>query len=195
MTFYTARCCVLALRAPAVCPPPPPHTAHPPPQAVPGAPLVIFELGGGNGTNARAILDHIRATAPRVYARTTYTIVEVSGAMAARQRAAAVAGGHANCAVVHADAVTWDGWGTVTAAAAARVRGASRAGGGGGGGSGAAAAAAAAAASPPFVLALEVLDNLPHDKIAWREGAWWQVEVERNADGALTESVAYVPPA
>ena len=147
---------------------------------MPGEPLVIFELGGGNGTNMRTILDHIRETAPRVYARTAYTVVEVAGAMAARQRAAAAAGGHANCTVVHADAVSWDGWGMTVAASLERRRGTARSAPG-------KSNRGRRSVVPPFVIALEVLDNLPHDKIVWRDGKWLQVEVARDETGALSE--------
>jgi SAM-dependent MidA family methyltransferase len=40
--------------------------------------LVIYEFGGGYGTNARCILDFIRAMAPDLYRHMKYTIVEIS---------------------------------------------------------------------------------------------------------------------
>lgn len=59
-------------------------------------PLRVFEVGGGTGTLARDILDHLRAAAPGVYARTQYTAVEISPRLARLQAATvAGAGGHA----------------------------------------------------------------------------------------------------
>lgn len=40
--------------------------------------LEIFELGGGRGTNALLILDHLKETHPDVYSRLTYTLVDSS---------------------------------------------------------------------------------------------------------------------
>lgn len=47
--------------------------------------LVIYEVGGGNGTLMLNILDYIRETHPDVYERTRYNIIEISGALAAKQ--------------------------------------------------------------------------------------------------------------
>ncbi|PHH84316.1 hypothetical protein CDD83_2163 [Cordyceps sp. RAO-2017] len=58
--------------------------------------LVIFEVGAGRGTLMLNILDHIRDTDPQVYARTRYTIVEISPAMAAVQAARLRATAHAD---------------------------------------------------------------------------------------------------
>jgi len=48
--------------------------------------LVIFEIGAGNGTLAKDILDHIKREHPEVYERTRYHIVEISGRLAECQR-------------------------------------------------------------------------------------------------------------
>ena len=42
----------------------------------------VFELGGGMGTCAMGILEHVRVAAPEVYARMTYTSVEISAPLA-----------------------------------------------------------------------------------------------------------------
>jgi hypothetical protein len=164
---------------------PDPTTTQPP--LLP--PLYIVEIGGGTGALALSILDHIRDHAPQgLYDRTTYVCVEVSSPLAAAQRSAvAVEGGHARAFVsVVGDATerkTWD--------AVAKVvpgMGVVRSGDGFGGGS--EAAATATGAQPPpvpprvFVLAMEVLDNLPHDR------------VERAAPGQpwLQTAVAPKPP-
>ena len=47
--------------------------------------LVIYEIGAGNGTLALNILDYIRDVYPRVYERTRYNIVEISGSLAKLQ--------------------------------------------------------------------------------------------------------------
>ncbi|KAK9351364.1 S-adenosyl-L-methionine-dependent methyltransferase [Lipomyces doorenjongii] len=47
--------------------------------------LVIYEVGGGNGTLMLNILDYIRETHPDVYERTRYNIIEISGALADKQ--------------------------------------------------------------------------------------------------------------
>ncbi|KAI9228981.1 MAG: S-adenosyl-L-methionine-dependent methyltransferase [Piptocephalis tieghemiana] len=49
--------------------------------------LHLYEMGGGNGTLALNILDWLREHDPDVYARTRYTIIEISPQLAARQRA------------------------------------------------------------------------------------------------------------
>ncbi|KAK9448773.1 S-adenosyl-L-methionine-dependent methyltransferase [Limtongia smithiae] len=47
--------------------------------------LVIYEVGGGNGTLMLNILDYIRESHPDVYERTRYNIIEISGALAEKQ--------------------------------------------------------------------------------------------------------------
>lgn len=115
-------------------------------------PLHVFEIGGGNGTNAKHVLDYIAAAAPARYASASYTVLEISDSLAKRQRET-VGARHAGVfrsQVV--DATVWPGEGVVHA-------------------------------GPCFVIALEVLDNLPHDKVVWDEQQWWQVEVEKRGDG------------
>lgn len=48
--------------------------------------LVIYEIGAGNGTLARDILDCLREEYPDVYDRTRYNIIEISGNLANMQR-------------------------------------------------------------------------------------------------------------
>ena len=52
----------------------------------PYADLIIYEMGGGNGTLMNNILDYIRDTQPDVYSRTRYNIIEISGNLASKQR-------------------------------------------------------------------------------------------------------------
>lgn len=174
------------------------------PTTTPLPPLYIVEIGGGTGALALSILDHIRDHGPQgLYDRTTYVCVEVSSPLAAAQRSAvAVEGGHARAFVsVVGDATERETWDVVARAVPGMGVVVARNGGGGGleaaGGAAAAAAAAATtlaagspapAPTPPpprvFVLAMEVLDNLPHDR------------VERAAPGQpwLQTAVAPKPP-
>ena len=48
--------------------------------------LIVYEMGAGNGTLMRDVLDHIRATEPEVYARTKFKIIEISHKLANLQR-------------------------------------------------------------------------------------------------------------
>lgn len=47
--------------------------------------LVLYEAGGGTGTNALNVLNWLRREEPRLYERTEYTIVEISERLAERQ--------------------------------------------------------------------------------------------------------------
>lgn len=49
-------------------------------------PLILYEAGGGTGTNALNVLNWLRREEPRIYDRTEYTIVEISERLAERQR-------------------------------------------------------------------------------------------------------------
>ncbi|KAG5359773.1 NADH dehydrogenase [ubiquinone] complex I, assembly factor 7-like protein [Yarrowia sp. C11] len=48
--------------------------------------LIIYEMGGGNGTLMINILDYIRDTQPEVYERTRYRIIEISDQLAHKQQ-------------------------------------------------------------------------------------------------------------
>ena len=65
--------------------------------AEPGTPLRIFEIGGGTGTLARDILDHLRGSVPDVYREVVYRMVEISPVLARLQeRTIADVGGHSD---------------------------------------------------------------------------------------------------
>lgn len=68
--------------------------------------FIIYEIGAGNGTLARDILDHLRAEYPEVYDRTTYNIIEISASLAALQRRKLA--GHACVRVSHKSVFHWD---------------------------------------------------------------------------------------
>lgn len=58
-------------------------------------PLVIYEVGGGNGTNALHILNFLRNNHPALYARTEYRILEVSPRLQRLQATLLEQAGHA----------------------------------------------------------------------------------------------------
>ena len=103
----------------------------------PGEPLQILEVGGGNGTCAAGVLNYLRREAPATYASSKYMLVEVSERLAEAQRQRLLDEGlpSERWQVVHACAAQW------------------------------AEALEEPLPGPWFVLALEVLDNLPHDKV------------------------------
>lgn len=91
--------------------------------------------------------------APDVYARTKYTLIEISPAMAERQRARVAAAHPRQCAVINTDILTFaDTHAPVT--------------------------------EQCFFLAMEVLDNLPHDKVALKHGKWYEAVVRMGSEQA-----------
>lgn len=50
-----------------------------------GTPLIIYEMGAGNGTLMCNILSHIRAQEPAIYRRMRYNIIEISKQLTERQ--------------------------------------------------------------------------------------------------------------
>jgi len=134
--------------------------------------LRIFEIGGGNGTNALHVLNFFQERSPRLYERVKYTMVEISGPMAERQQALLNNYHDGKFEVVNTDFRTWD-------------RG--------------------VVEEDCFVIALEVLDNLPHDKLArvkagnenkpwWlykadEKDKWFQTMVQESEDGRYVEKL------
>eukprot|EP01043_Picozoa_sp_COSAG02_P031113 COSAG02_NODE_2015_length_10106_cov_9.031578_8_plen_261_part_00 len=101
--------------------------------------LRIVEAGGGAGTHARHVLDYLRDQAPDVYAAASYTDVELSAAMGQRATETVEQAGHRNFAVVAGDITdTRSCWAT---------------------------AAGVGGEELCYVILMEVLDNLPHDKV------------------------------
>jgi Putative S-adenosyl-L-methionine-dependent methyltransferase len=105
-------------------------------------PLVVFELGGGTGTNSACFLDALKRIAPAVYANTRYINVEISATLAEAQRATTVAHPRVHN-VMHADAAAASTWAPLVSA------------------------------SPCYVIALELLDNLPHDRVCLSDDGTW----------------------
>ena len=99
----------------------------------------MLELGGGSGAHAAAFLDYVREARPELYAQTEYVALEVSGALGDTQRARAAAAGHAAVFRVARCDVAGGAWPVGDARDGEAV----------------------------VVVALEVFDNLPHDKVAY----------------------------
>ncbi|RLN65430.1 hypothetical protein BBJ29_009628 [Phytophthora kernoviae] len=119
--------------------------------------LEIFEIGGGSGSNALHILNYLKEQVPDVYAKTKYTLIEISPVMAERQRRRVAAVHPEQCRVINQDILTF-------------------------------ADAHASVNTQCFFLAMEVLDNLPHDKVTLQNGKWYEtiVQEKEGADGFET---------
>ena len=129
-------------------------------------PLRVIEVGGGNGTFAADFLGQLRDERADLYARCKYVLVEVSERLAEAQRANLSAAGHdaGRVEVHHQCARRW---------AEQQY------------------AAAGALAGPWHILAMEVLDNLPHDKLRLRELGSGEVE----GGCVVAHRIAVRPPA
>ncbi|KAG5178400.1 putative S-adenosyl-L-methionine-dependent methyltransferase MidA, partial [Tribonema minus] len=103
-----------------------------------GKPLVIYEAGGGAGANAGHIMDLLRTRAPDVYATARYTLVQPCAALAERQRLRLSAAHRRQVQVV-------SGRGVAEWAGALEVD-----------------------PRPCYVLGLDFLGTLPHDKVAYK---------------------------
>ncbi|RLN75570.1 hypothetical protein BBJ28_00012836 [Nothophytophthora sp. Chile5] len=114
--------------------------------------LEIVEIGGGSGTNALHILNYLKDHAPDVYAKTKYTLIEISPVMAERQRRRVVAAHPTQCQVINQDILTY-------------------------------ADSHEPSNTQCFFLALEVLDNLPHDKVTLQNGKWYETVVQMQDSG------------
>ena len=134
-----------------------------------GYPLRVYEIGGGAGTHAAGFLRYLRRNAPEVFAKTEFTSVEISQSLArAAERTVrdALDGDdhRVNDSEGFQNPTKRRGKGTrkgtkrdsdvysvIRGDASERD------------------AWGAKDASPCFVVALEVLDNLPHDKVIFRK--------------------------
>jgi len=100
--------------------------------------LIIYEMGAGNGTMMRNILDYIREIDPEVYNRTKFKIIEISESLAELQlsnlRRSAMSSEHLeHVEILNRSIFDWDEY----------------------------------VHSPCFFLALEVIDNFSHDNIRY----------------------------
>lgn len=128
--------------------------------------LVIYEMGGGNGTLMINILDYLRDKHPDIYSRTRYNIIEISAALAGKQesklshvptsnplRSKAQKAGHVDkVSIINKSIFDWD----------------------------------TKVTDPCFFIALEVFDNFAHDVIRYDnqtlEPYQAYVVVDRNGD-------------
>lgn len=118
----------------------------------------VVELGGGRGTNAKLILDHLKEAHPLVYQRVNYIVMDSSPSLLELQKETLLAS-------VHADKVQFERKDMLDVA----EQGASF---------------LPPSKRPTVVLALELFDNLPHDKIRVRGGRdIEQAEVRERKNG------------
>ena len=135
-----------------------------------GYPLRVYEIGGGAGTHAAGFLRYLRRNAPEVFAKTEFTSVEISQSLArAAERTVRDALDGDDHRVTDSETLREtkkrrgkqakkkgtkrdsDVYSVIRGDASERD------------------AWGAKDASPCFVVALEVLDNLPHDKVIFRK--------------------------
>jgi SAM-dependent MidA family methyltransferase len=116
----------------------------------------IVELGGGRGTNALLILDYLQRTHPQIYDRMRYTIIDSSPTLLELQREKIlVQGNHEH--KVHLEQKD------LTDVAEKRVPLLS---------------SRASQVNTTIAIALELFDNLPHDKIRVRGGGYLVEQAE-----------------
>jgi hypothetical protein len=111
----------------------------------------LVELGGGRGTNAHLILNHLQFTRPDLYERLSYTIIDSSPSLSELQKNTLGSSAHAERIFYqHTDLLE------VAEGSASLL---------------------SPSDNPTVVIALELLDNLPHDKIRVHNGKIDQAEV------------------
>ena len=121
--------------------------------------LRIYEIGGGTGTLARDILSWLRHSHPTAYSRCRYTSLEISPSLAKLQKHRVHAAGHDEQRF-HVE---------IGDAVVAGTWG-------------------TPSGEPCFILAMEVLDNLPHDRCVYttsnysEEKSWHQTVVSAVGD-------------
>lgn len=116
-------------------------------------PLVIYEVGGGNGTCAKGVLDYIQRVAPQVYETVEYHVIEISKTLHTLQ-VENLKEQHAKHFTSHLSSI-FD-WKKIED-------------------------------RPCFFIALEVLDNMPHDKIWLQEDGLFETHVVYNEEAKMFE--------
>lgn len=114
-----------------------------------GEPLIVYEIGPGNGSLAKSILDHVQESCPKLYEGMEYHLVDISPILSRIQQSKL----HS-----HLDRVRFHR-GSILSMNIEEPR-------------------------PAFVMAMEVLDNMPHDRIAYdpADGSLLQAMVHTNDD-------------
>jgi Putative S-adenosyl-L-methionine-dependent methyltransferase len=123
--------------------------------------LCIYEIGGGNGTLLLNILDYILTNDPEVYNCTQYRIVEISQQLAQKQKENLLSSRHGKQHSEHVEIINKD-----ILSWSIPVR------------------------QPCYVLAMEVIDNLPRDVIRYdpRSGRPLQAVVLIDQNGEFEEA-------
>ena len=119
----------------------------------------VVEIGSGTGTLARDIVDSLKA---REYAdrKFEFVSIEISKSLSERQAARMEGAGHADVyRSRHADALLESTWRQF------------------------------ADEQPTLIVGLEVLDNLPHDKVQVVDGVWHQTRVQVQQREAFGETL------
>jgi len=120
-------------------------------------PLNIIELGGGRGTNAVCMMDFLQQTFPELYERTNYTIVDASPTLIELQREILGASQHSHKMVFSQKDLVEVGEGKTHLVDDCNVSDFHQ--------------------QQCFIVGLELLDNLPHDKIRVRNTKVEQAEL------------------
>jgi len=119
--------------------------------------IEIVELGGGTGTNCCEILDHFQATDPALYHHIHYNIFDCSESLLELQSETVRQRGHSDVvAMHHVDLMDIA--------------------------NGKQSLFSTSTSSSTVAIALELFDNLPHDKIRVRGSTIEQVEIDHNRE-------------
>lgn len=73
--------------------------------------LVIYEIGGGNGTLMKNILNYIKRNEPEVFNKTSYKIIEISGKLSQKQKFKALLANrdlHDKVEIINKSFLKWD---------------------------------------------------------------------------------------
>lgn len=123
----------------------------------------LYEVGAGNGSLAVDVMRYIRTHEPEVFERTTYTIVEISGLLAQRQRDRVTAEGlESRVEVIHRDFFDWE-------------------------------PCSSARDEPCYFIALEVFDNFAHDMVRYDTKTLQAYQTVVTVDGSGDFGLVYEP--
>ncbi|WVF70800.1 hypothetical protein IAT40_005594 [Kwoniella sp. CBS 6097] len=130
----------------------------------PHEPLILYEVGAGNGSFMVDSLTYLRDEHPEIYSRTKYRIIEISSALAKGQKTRAEKEGFGDrVEVINSDVFKWEG--------PAHGKG----------------------NEACFVVALEVFDNFAHDMIRYDMSTLTPFQAVVAIDGSGDFSLIYEP--